>query len=97
MNHDWEVAVREVWPLSGRPWVAVWGELTRGDNVEKGDRFVVETATGRVKGVIEGIELHRLLHAPKSWVGLLVGKPVADVVGPGSRIIGTSSRGSVPG
>lgn len=85
MNHDWEVSVREIWPLSGRPWVAVWAELLRGEHIAKGDYFVAQTSTGQVDGVIQGIELHQPLHAPESWVGLLIGK---HAVGTGDRITG---------
>lgn len=81
----WTLQARHVFPITGRHFVVVWGEL-EGDEVRTGQMVVVATGDHQVEGRVEGIELHRLRNVPESWVGLQVGGPVAEVVEEGSEV-----------
>lgn len=81
----WTLQARHVFPIAGRHWVVVWGELD-GDEARTGDTVVVAAGDRQVEGRVEGIELHRLQAVPESWVGLQVGGPAAEVVAEGSEV-----------
>lgn len=89
---NWSLVAREVFTLSQRHWVVVWGEL-KGDQVLAGDELVVSDRGREVIGTVEGIEIHRLTETPESWVGIQIGGPAAEVVRQGSEVRSHTAMG----
>ncbi len=87
MKRSWALTAREVFTISGRHWVVVWGD-PKGDEIRTGDGIEVRRCGRGILGVVEGIEFHRPVEAPASWVGIQVGGAAAEAVRAGSEIRG---------